>query len=105
MRSEIRAVTAHGHRVACIQSLREAGKGPEGSKQTSLWEVLTLMFPRRQPNSSHPNPTMTPEAGWCVYLLSPGLSSPPPACENSELGGQGARAGLGGRDPPSIQGL
>lgn len=35
MRSEIRAVTAHGHRVACIQSLREAGKGPEGSKQIS----------------------------------------------------------------------
>ena len=61
MRSEIRAVTAHGHRVACIQSLREAGKGPESSKQTSL-EVLTLMFPRRQPNSSHPNPTMTPAA-------------------------------------------
>lgn len=66
MRSEIRAVTVHGHRVACIHSLREAGKGPEGSKQTSL-EVLTLMFPRRQPNSSHPNPTMTPEAsGVCT---------------------------------------
>ena len=31
LRSEIRAVTISGHRVACIQGVREAGKGPAGS--------------------------------------------------------------------------
>ena len=37
LRSEIRAVTIRGHRVACIQGVGEAGKGPEGSNKL-LWK-------------------------------------------------------------------
>lgn len=74
----------------------------ERSEQTSL-EVLPLTL-KETVILSYPRPAMTPEAGG-VGAAESHLSSVPPAwVEDSELGA-GESAGLGGRLPPSTQGL